>query len=556
MTNSKGNSTFGRRHLPWIVVSLVVVACLAFAGLYHYIKTGGLIARQKPSALETFVAQGLVNLSIPAEIKALKNPLGTTSAAVVAGRDLYHNNCEVCHGYDGKGKTMAGGGMYPPPADLSQEADTKRTDGELFYFIRNGIRNTAMPGWQLPDEATWQLVSYLRSLPFTASLAPPATIAPDLTGAHYVGSAACQPCHAEIYDHWKKTPMANVVRDPREHPEAILPDFSQTNSLVNFTAADIALVYGSIWKQRYFKKVGDDYFVLPAQWDIIHKSWKPYFAKADWWSPLYPPDNFKRPTSALCDGCHSVNYDIKIRTVTEWNVGCERCHGPGSEHVSHPTSHNILNPARENYVAASDVCIQCHSQGRPLTNPIQGKYYDWPVGYDVTRKLSDYWKLEEHKLGDTTFTHFADGTAHKNRMQGNDFVTSQMYAHGVTCFTCHDVHGTEFPANLRKPASSLCLDCHGPNSPNGPHAPSIAAHTHHLPGSAGSECIACHMPKIAQTLGDVNVRSHTFHFVSPAMSDSLNIPNACNVCHADKTAAWTTAALKTWADRSPWRVAP
>ena len=556
MTNSKGNSTFGRRHLPWIVVSLVVVACLAFAGLYHYIKTGGLIARQKPSALETFVAQGLVNLSIPAEIKALKNPLGTTSAAVAAGRDLYHNNCEVCHGYDGKGKTMAGGGMYPPPADLSQEADTKRTDGELFYFIRNGIRNTAMPGWQLPDEATWQLVSYLRSLPMTASLQSPATTAPDLTGAHYVGSAACQPCHAEIYDHWKKTPMANVVRDPREHPEAILPDFSQTNSLVNFTAADIALVYGSIWKQRYFKKVGDDYFVLPAQWDIIHKSWKPYFAKADWWSPLYPPDNFKRPTSALCDGCHSVNYDIKIRTVTEWNVGCERCHGPGSEHVSHPTSHNILNPARENYVAASDVCIQCHSQGRPLTNPIQGKYYDWPVGYDVTRKLSDYWKLEEHKLGDTTFTHFADGTAHKNRMQGNDFVTSQMYAHGVTCFTCHDVHGTEFPANLRKPASSLCLDCHGPNSPNGPHAPSIAAHTHHLPGSAGSECIACHMPKIAQTLGDVNVRSHTFHFVSPAMSDSLNIPNACNVCHADKTAAWATAALKTWADRSPWRVGP
>jgi len=44
---------------------------------------------------------------------------------------------------------------------------------------------------------------------------------------------------------------------------------------VNFTVADIALVYGSKWKQRYFKKVGDDYYVLPAQWDVTHHQWRP-----------------------------------------------------------------------------------------------------------------------------------------------------------------------------------------------------------------------------------------------------------------------------------------
>jgi len=70
--------------------------------------------------------------------------------------------------------------------------------------------------------------------------------------------------------------------------------------------------------------------------------------------------------------------------------------------------------------------------------------------------------MEDHKLGETTFTHFADGTAHKNRMQGNDYVTSLMYTHGVTCATCHDTHGTDNSANLRKPANVLCLDCHGP----------------------------------------------------------------------------------------------
>lgn len=53
------------------------------------------------------------------------------------------------------------------------------------------------------------------------------------TSAHYVGSKACEKCHADIYEHWQKTPMANVVRDPRQHPDAITPDLS-TNNVVTF----------------------------------------------------------------------------------------------------------------------------------------------------------------------------------------------------------------------------------------------------------------------------------------------------------------------------------
>jgi predicted CXXCH cytochrome family protein len=533
---------------------------IAAGGFYHFVVSGGLIARQKPSPLETSLARRLVDLSIPEEFKTLKNPLDGGNADASAGRELYQRNCEVCHGYDGTGKTFAGGGMYPPPISLSQSAVQlrKRTDGELFYLIRNGVRNTAMPGWQLPDQQTWQLVVFIRHLPPTASanvqsLEAAASISTN--SAHYVGSAACQKCHAEIYGHWQKTLMANVVRDPKEHPDAIIPDLSISNALVTFATNDIAFTYGSKWKQRYFKKIGDDYFPFAAQWDVTHKTWKPYFAKEDWWAVYYPPDNFKRPTSATCDGCHSVNYDINTKTVTEWNVGCEKCHGPGSEHVKNAVAANIINPSRLDYVQANDTCIQCHSQGRPLVNPIAGKYYDWPVGFNLGQKLSDFWKLEEHKLGETTFTHFGDGTAHKNRMQDNDYITSLMYTHGVACFTCHDSHGSENDALLRKPASTLCLDCHGPASPNGPRAPSLQAHTHHKSGSPGSECIACHMPKIAQTMGDVNVRSHTFRFVSPTMSDSLKIPNACNVCHKDKSSAWATDALKSWADQSPWRTA-
>jgi predicted CXXCH cytochrome family protein len=372
--------------------------------------------------------------------------------------------------------------------------------------------------------------------------------------AQYAGSAKCRDCHAEIYARWSKTRMANVVRDPRAHPDAIIPDLSKPDPLVTFKASDIAFTYGSKWKQRYFTKVGNDYFPLGAQWDVPNKVWRAYMVRegTDWWVPHYPADNMKRPTGPLCDGCHSVNYNVETHDVTEWNVGCEKCHGPGAAHAAQPSRANIVNAARLDTIHGSDVCIQCHSQGQPITNPIAGRYYDWPVGYEPGKSLEDYWKLEDHKAGETTFTHFADGTAHKNRMQGNDFVQSAMYTHGVTCFSCHDVHGTGNNADLIKPAKVLCLTCHGPNSPNGPRAASIEQHTHHKAGSSGSECTACHMPSIQQTIANVNVRAHTFRFITPSEGARLKTPDPCTGCHADKGVAWSTAQVKKW--YSPWRM--
>ena len=151
----------------------------------------------------------------------------------------------------------------------------------------------------------------------------------------YVGSAACRECHEDIYDRWKKTPMANILVDAKQHPEVIVGDFSKPNPLVTFSKKDITFTYGSVWKQRYFTKRGDDYYVYPVQWDVLNKVWRPYHPgpNGDWWVKFYPDDQMQRPTGPLCDGCHSTNYNIKTKQVTEWNVGCEDCHGPGQAHV-------------------------------------------------------------------------------------------------------------------------------------------------------------------------------------------------------------------------------
>lgn len=545
------------RSMPFWKAALLTTGLLFLLGGAYLLVTArhGFRATDTPSGIEKAIARTLRDWSIPSAAKRETNPQRHSAAALAAGQSQFMEHCAVCHGIDGSGRSDVAQGAYPRVPDLRAAATQSLSDGELHYLIEGGVRLTAMPGWShlhgIGGFDSWDLVTFIRSFGGAA----PATAAFNPHAARYVGSKACAQCHEDLYNRWKQTPMANVVRDPREHPDAIIPDLA-TDPFATFTKDDVALVYGSLWKQRYFTKVGDDYYPEPTQWDIKNKVWRKYFVAkgTDWWEPYYPEDSFKRPTSSTCDGCHSVGFDIQTHRVAEWNVGCERCHGPGSEHVARPTRANILNPANLDYVAANDTCIQCHSQGRPLANPIQGKVYDWPVGYNVGDRLQDFWQLEDHTLGQTSFTHFADGTAHKNRMQGNDYVQSLMYHRGITCFACHDVHGTAHYAQLRKPADQLCMDCHGPASPNGPRALSIEAHTHHPANSPGSSCVACHMPKMEVTLANQMVSAHTFRFVSPAMSEKYQIPNACVLCHKGKTNAWAQSALLNWSDQSPWRI--
>ena len=90
-------------------------------------------------------------------------------------------------------------------------------------------------------------------------------------------------------------------------------------------------------------------------------------------------------------------------------------------------------------------------------------------------------------------------------------------------------------------------------SGNGPGTATIEEHTHHATGSAGSQCVACRMPAIeTERLPNTFVHAHTFRFVTSAMTDKYKIPNPCTSCHADKSTAWTTEAIRLWPERSPW----
>jgi hypothetical protein len=89
--------------------------------------------------------------------------------------------------------------------------------------------------------------------------------------------------------------------------------------------------------------------------------------------------------------------------------------------------------------------------------------------------------------------------------------------------------------------NEACLQCHEKFRP----AEQLAAHTRHSANSSGSECYNCHMPHT--TYGVLKaIRSHQVS--NPRVADDVSSgrPNACNLCHLDKTLQWTADYLHQW----------
>ncbi len=153
----------------WVVtVALSLVLASAMLGALGLVALrGGISARPEPSAFEAAVARRIRHMAIPASDRALRNPVGDTSAAVAGGLAHFADHCAVCHGNDGKGETQFGRGLYPRPPDLTATPTQRLSDGELFYIIENGVRFTGMPafGAEGRSELSWHLVAFLRHLP-------------------------------------------------------------------------------------------------------------------------------------------------------------------------------------------------------------------------------------------------------------------------------------------------------------------------------------------------------------------------------------------------------
>ena len=141
----------------------VLLAC-GFLG-YRFIRTHTFSAREKPSAIETYLARYVRGLASPPTVKELKNPLAPDPISIARARDHFADHCAICHGNRGDAQTAFGEGLYPPPPDLRLPVTQSLTDGEIFNIIKNGIRFTGMPGFAGDDASNWKLVLFIRHLP-------------------------------------------------------------------------------------------------------------------------------------------------------------------------------------------------------------------------------------------------------------------------------------------------------------------------------------------------------------------------------------------------------
>ncbi len=375
--------------------------------------------------------------------------------------------------------------------------------------------------------------------------APPTALQwPRIDQTQYVGAARCAECHKTHFDGWKDTGHNKMIRPAVAEGanRTILADFTQPSPVRSFELKDVKWVIGHRWKQRFIGEVKGQEVVFPAQWSVKQKKWQPYTGKSDWWYPAHK-DWQTRSNFELCAGCHSTGSDHYSQSWVELNISCESCHGPGKAHAAKPKLDNIVNPARLSVERSMVVCLSCHQAGKP-----PGDDYAWPVGYQPGMDLAKFWHGFEPKPGKADAEFWHNGTAHKNRVQGNTFVQSVMYHSGLQCSNCHESHGSLHRSQTVKAADSnaLCLTCHGPGKNVGPDYKTLDEHTHHAPLSTGSRCIECHMPKTGENSVQAEARNHTFNFISPADSIQWGVPNSCNTCHTDKTPEWALAAVKKW----------
>jgi len=117
-----------------------------------------------------------------------KNPFAGNPAAIAAGRRLYEQACQSCHGGEGRGDRA--------PALSTGVFRHGSADGEIFLNIRHGIANTQMPAFsRLASDQVWQLVSYIRSLSGTAATNERTAGDPMVGEQLFYGKAACYTCH-------------------------------------------------------------------------------------------------------------------------------------------------------------------------------------------------------------------------------------------------------------------------------------------------------------------------------------------------------------------------
>lgn len=103
--------------------------------------------------------------AIPVEAAKQPNPVKPSAESLARAKKWWTLDCAMCHGKDGNGKGETAVEMKLKIVDFTNPETLKdRTDGEVFYIIKNGHEDMPPEGQRIKPEENWDLVNYVRSL--------------------------------------------------------------------------------------------------------------------------------------------------------------------------------------------------------------------------------------------------------------------------------------------------------------------------------------------------------------------------------------------------------
>ena len=364
----------------------------------------------------------------------------------------------------------------------------------------------------------------------------------------------------------------------------------------------VVMMTGSHHQNIYWYATGHDrgLNVLPGVYLIEEQQWAPRSAVV-----LHPPGEslamLDGHWNAVCIVCHTTvgktAFDTPYRSVpfeqqaidtnvAEFGIACESCHGPAAAHIEanrnplrryglhfagdgDPT---IVQPTRLDPQRSSQVCGQCHSVWEFYDSDGERRANHAGLPYRPGDELRDTRFIAQPSVDRTTpeiralvandpefvrGSFWPDGVVRVSGREYHGLLDSPCFRDAtvpertLTCFSCHTMHKT--PTDPRtiaewadthqvstdRDGNEACLQCHEPLRAD------VTTHTRHATDSAGSNCYNCHMPYTSYGLLKA-MRSHTISSPTARETAELDRPNACNLCHLDKTLAWTAERLDAW----------
>jgi hypothetical protein len=364
-------------------------------------------------------------------------------------------------------------------------------------------------------------------------------------------------------------------------------------------ARQVLLTTGSHSQQVYWYHAGKGRVVgpLPALYLIGERRWIPR-ESAFLRPPVVERSSETGRWNLVCIDCHTTHgrsgvdkaADILAQapdtSVAEFGIACEACHGPAERHQAmfrnpirrylfrftrsfEPT---IVEPRRLAPQLSSQVCGQCHSVWLPsdanARQQVAMPGHAYRPGEDLaksrfivqpSRDLNSP-RLQQVLADYPTFlrdSFWPDGMVRVSGREYNGLVDSPCFKDATTsvrtlsCMSCHTMHQPEDDprpvsvwADAHQVAAPMagneaCVQCHSTFQSN------ISAHTHHGPQSSGSTCYNCHMPYTSYGLLRA-LRSHQISSPDVGVVIQTGRPDACSLCHLDKSLRWTAEHLEHW----------